>query len=103
MIVLRFPAEPASPADALAALAARLQMAAAVGVDGAELDALVADLDDVARALDGQRLSVAERDSVARTAALVARVLAELEERLLRDTAAQERDRRLRSAYAAGM
>jgi len=103
MMALGAPARTLCPAEALAALAARLQLTAAVGVDGAELDGLVAELDGVARSLDGQHMSVAERDSVARTAALIARVLAELEDRLLRESVAQGRDQRLRSAYMAGM
>lgn len=87
---------------ALDQLGTRLELAAATTADPGELAALARDLDLAAQNVAQDDLTEADRHTVERVGAQVARAVALVEERQARETAAHSRDRRLRVAYGAG-
>lgn len=96
-----------SPADAallgVARLGDQLEFAAAAGLEATELDPMVAEIDRLARSLDPEALTQAQRDRVAEVGAQMTRILAVLSERQAQEMAARGRDARLRRAYGAGL
>jgi hypothetical protein len=100
----------AVPADTalagLARLGDRLEFAAAAGVDAAELDPLITEIDRLARGFDPVALTQVQRGQVTEISAQVARILSLLSDRhgrdMAQDRAAQSRDSRVRQAYGAG-
>lgn len=91
---------------ALAHLGDRLECAAAAGIDAAELDPLIAELNRLVRSFDPDGLSQGQRTTVAGVSAQVTRILSLLSDRHVQDAAqdlaAQSRDTRIRHAYGVG-